>query len=518
MTRPLRRTLLAGALLALTSTLWLLGGAAAADPLPERLHVVVLHTNDVHGQVVPRLATWLKDTDPLPDSGGLARVAGAIRKARREAEASGAIVFTVDAGDWFQGTPEGRLDHGRAFLAALNQVGYDAMAVGNHEFDHGLDVLVGHLAAVGPPALLANATPPEGGSLPGTRPYVILERGGLRVAIVGFCAVGTPSITHASSRQLVWREPAEVLARLKTELAGKYDLMFPVTHIGVGADKALARAHPDLPLIVGGHSHSLLRKGVREGETLIVQAGSKGSLVGRVDLWLDPETKAVLESRESMIELYQDPAPADRVAAVEAACASMRERSEVEMSRVVGRLEADLSRGFDPFTTAPCGNLVTDAMRARTGADVALQNRGGLRTNVPAGEVTYRDLFQLLPFDNSLVTLTLTGAELTDLMRQSVEGRGGRGLEFSGMLIELDRSAGRPTLARLIVGGEPVDPARDYTVTANSFNADGGDGYTCLAEAERRQPDPILLRDMLAEYFDGRSLTPPTESRFRTAR
>lgn len=509
-----RRTLIALLLLATLIPLRVsLAGATATPAADERRHVVVLHTNDVHGQVVPRLATWLRDVDPLPDSGGLARVAAAVKRARQEAEAAGAAVLVLDAGDWFQGTPEGRLDQGRGFLTALTGVGYDAMAVGNHEFDHGVDVLEAHLAAVGPPALLANATRPDGTSLAGTTPYRIVERGGMSIALVGFCDPDTPSITHVSTRELTWTEPAEVLARLRGEL--KVDWILPVTHCGVGADKALARAHPDLPLIVGGHSHSFLRKGAREGDTLIVQAGAKGSVVGRVDLWFDVATGRVVDSKASVIELYEEPADADRVAAVEEACATLRTRADAEMARPVGSITADLPRSFDPFTSSPCGNLVTDAMRARTRADVALQNRGGLRTNLRAGELTRRHLFQLLPFDNHLVTLTMTGTELERLMRTSVESRGGRGFEFSGLVVELSRGQGAPRLAGLVVGGEPLDPEREYRVTVNSFNADGGDGYDQLAEASRREVDPILLRDCLGEYLADREVTPPTERRYR---
>ena len=510
MRRPTRRALLA---LLLLAALLPLRAALATPAGDERVHVVVLHTNDVHGQVVPRLATWLRDVDPLPDSGGLTRVAAAVNRARREAEAAGATVFVVDAGDWFQGTPEGRLEHGRSFLAALTAVGYDAMAVGNHEFDHGVDVLSEHLAAVEPPALLANATLPDGASLPGTAPYRVVERGGIKVALVGFCAEDTPSITHVSTRELAWRQPAEVLTRLRSEL--DVDWVLPITHCGVGADKALARAHPDLPLIVGGHSHSFLRRGVREGGTLIVQAGAKGSVVGRVDLWFDPATWKVVEVKATVIELYEEPADADRVPAVEQACAALRARADAEMAKPVGSITTDLPRSFDPFTSSPCGNLVTDAMRARTEAHVALQNRGGLRTNLGRGELTRRHLFQLLPFDNHLVTLTMTGTELERLMRTSVESRGGRGFEFSGLVVQLSREQGAPRLAGLVVGGEPLDPTREYRVTVNSFNADGGDGYDQLAEATRREVDPILLRDCLAEYLAGREVTPPTERRYR---
>jgi 5'-nucleotidase/UDP-sugar diphosphatase len=389
------------------------------------------------------------------------------------------------------------------------------MAVGNHEFDHGVETLLGHLAAVRPPALLANATTADGEPLLGTAPYKLVERGGLRIALVGFCAEDTPSITHVSARDLTWRDPAEVLTSVRADLAGEVDWVLPITHVGVGGDKALARAHPDLPLIVGGHSHSFLRKGIREGKTLIVQAGSKASVVGRVDLWFDRETKQVVEARAGVIELYSDAPEAERVGRVEAACAELRERADTEMEEPVGTLTRDLPRSFDPFTSSPCGNLVTDAMRKRTGADMALQNRGGLRTNLPAGELTRRHMFQLLPFDNHLVTITMTGAELEELMRTSVEARGGRGFEFSGAIVELDRRGGTPLLVGLVVGGAALDREKDYRVTVNSFNAEGGDGYDQLAAATRREVDPILLRDVLADYLGGREVTPPSERRYR---
>jgi 2',3'-cyclic-nucleotide 2'-phosphodiesterase (5'-nucleotidase family) len=215
---------------------------------------------------------------------------------RAEARADGRALLVVDAGDWFQGTPEGRLERGLGFLRGLAAIGHDALCVGNHEFDHGVDVLEQHLAAQPLPALLANAREPSGAPLAGTQEYALVERGGLRIALVGLLSVQTPEMSHPSTRALEWLEPAERLRDLRAELAGDVDWFLPLTHIGIGGDKELARAHPDLPLIVGGHSHTLLAKGVREGRTLIVQAGSKGRGVGRVDLWFDAATKRVLRS------------------------------------------------------------------------------------------------------------------------------------------------------------------------------------------------------------------------------
>jgi len=483
--------------------------AFLATPLPagsagERLHLVVLHTNDVHGQVLPRPATWLRDVQPQPDSGGLSRLATAIERVRRESREQGFALVVVDAGDWFQGTPEGALEQGRSFLAAFSLVGHDALTVGNHEFDHGVDVLLGHLAAVAPPALLANARDEDGALLGGTSAYKVVERGGLRIALVGLCSAETPTISHPSTRALTWEDPVVTLARLRHELDPQVDLVLPVTHLGVGEDKRLAEAHPDLPLVVGGHSHSLLREGLRQGGTLIVQAGSSASVVGRVDLWLDARSHRVLEARAGLIELYDEPAADDpaRNAALDAAAERLVERSRAAMDVVIGELPVPLLRSRDPFTSSSSGNLVADVMRARAGADVALQNRGGLRADLPAGPVTRRELFQVLPFDNHLVIVTLRGSELEALLRATIEGgeTGGSTFELSGMVLELDRSGGPPRLARVLVGGEPLRPAGRYRVATNSFVASGGGGYAYLTESgpeRERAVDPASLRDLV---------------------
>lgn len=502
------------ALLALLSPA-LLAGLTSGEG-EERLHLVVLHTNDVHGQVVPRPATWLKDVDPLPDSGGLSRLAGAVERVRAEAEEEGFELLVLDGGDWFQGTPEGRVEEGRPLIAALAAIGYDAMAVGNHEFDHGVDVLVGHLEAVRPPALLANALTREGDLLPGTRSHLVVERGGLRIALVGFCSVSTPQMTHPSARDLQWLEPADVLDRLREELSGDVDLFLPVTHLGVDGDEALAARHPDLPLVVGGHSHSLLRRGVTRGKTLIVQAGSKASVVGRVDLWLDRESGEVLEKRASLIELYEDPALEFRSARVDEACAALVAASAASMDVVVGELAVALPRSRDRYRTSPSGNLVTDVMRGHTGADVAIQNRGGLRADLPEGPVSRRNLFQVLPFDNHVVTVRISGSDLEAIFRRSVEGQRSRGLEFSGAEVLIDRTQGSPRLESVLIGGKPLSAGESYTLTTNSFTAQGGDGYEALTRASERIVDPTLLRDLVEGAFSEGPLTPPAENRYRS--
>jgi 5'-nucleotidase/UDP-sugar diphosphatase len=496
--------------------------AAGPPTEPERekpalRHLVILHTNDIHGQVLPRPATWLKDVDPLPDSGGLPRLAAAIQRERRAAEASGAGVLVVDGGDWFQGTPEGSLDQGRGFLGALAHAGHDALVVGNHEFDHGVAVLTEHLAAAPLPALLANVRDAEGKRLPGTRDSKIVEHLGLSIALVGLLTPLTPQITHASTRALTFEPPAEALTRVKAELGDDVDWILPVCHLGVEHERALALAHPWLDVIVGGHSHTYLRNGVEEGSTLVVQAGDKASVLGRVDVWFDAEDRVVRKVAR-LVDLYEVPLPELQNQEVEDRCAALAARAADSMDEVIGVLAGPLEQSRRPLVNTSAGNFITDLMRARTNAHVALHNRGGIRTALPAGPVTRRDLFMLLPFANHLVTVELDGATLQELARRSVEGSGegveGKPFEFSGMTIQVRTVEGKPRFAGLIVAGEPCEPARRYRMTTNSFLAEGSDGLNELASATPREIDFIVMRDLLELAFAGGTLTPATDQRY----
>jgi len=514
------------ALLVLLGALFgLLGGRASlaepaptppSIPTPGERHLVILHTNDVHGQVSPRPAVWLEGVNPLPDCGGLPRLAARLRQVRAEAEAAGAVVLVCDGGDWFQGTPEGQVDRGRAFMGALGAVGYDGMVVGNHEFDHGVDVLVDHLQRAPLPALLANARDADGAPLAGVRESVVVERGGLRVALVGLLTTGTPSITHASTRDLRWEDPAAALGRVRAALGDEVDLVIPVTHMGVEEDVALARAHPDLPLIVGGHSHTFLKAGVREGGTLITQAGAKASVIGRVDLWLDGRGE-VARATAVHLDLY-DELESPRNEEVDRRCAAIGVRVAGMLDEVVGVLGRPLRTTRRPLVNSSAGNFIADLMRERTGADVALHNRGGIRTTLRAGPVTRRDLFMLLPFSNHLETLTMDGASLRELFRRSVEGPRPVPLEFSGVTLEVRRDPGGQVelLGILGPGGAPVADTDTLRVTTNSFLAAGGDGWSALADAPgEREVDLILLRELLEVGFDRGPRTPSVEQRYR---
>lgn len=481
---------------------WLAACAAPASRGDAPVHLVVLHTNDVHGQALPTSR----------GTGGLARLAARLEEVRAEIDEPHEGLLLVDAGDWFQGTPEGRIDGGLPFLETFVSLGFDAMAVGNHELDHGVAHLQGLLAATAPPAVCANLYEPATGErIDWVRPWIEVERAGLTLALVGLLTPSTPEITHPDARGLDFRDPVAELRAIEAELADRVDLVLPLTHLGHEDEVALAEALQPA-LIVGGHSHTFLNEGRRVGDTLVVQSGSSARTLGRVDLWIDPETGAVLSSTARLLQLDEEPDPAWARSDVAAACDALGAQASAELEVVVGTLGAPLGRTSGP-RSSPAGNFITDAFRARTGADVALHNKGGTRRSLDAGPVTRRDLFEVLPFDNTLVVLELSGAELGACLRTAIEGDGHSGLEFSGLRVAIRPREGGGQFVAATVGDteEPLDPERTYRVATNSFLARGGDGYIDPQWDPAPLDTGLLLRDVVEEVFLAEGTVVPDE-------
>ena len=463
---------------------------------PEPIHLVVLHTNDIHGQALPRKSTVGEGREV--ESGGLERVAEYVAMVRSKHTGPNRGLLVVDGGDWWQGTPEGALEGGLPFVKALGAVGYDALAIGNHEFDLGVEPLERMLEEVGLPAVMSNVLDaPEGEPVDWVEPFRVVETGGLRVALVGFISTDTPFITHRDSRRLAFVDEAEALERVLEELPAEVDLVVPLTHSGTDADRRLAEAHPELELIVGGHSHTFLRTGMRVGDTLIVQSGAKAATVGRVDLWIDPESGAVVDKTARLIEL--DRALPDERANGEVAerVAALAEASEAALGRPLGVLAGPLIEA-ERFRSSSVGNWIADSFRTGVESDVAIHNRGGIRKRLQPGTLTRRDLFELLPFPNTLVRIYLTGAELEACVRGALVGRETTRLEVSGMQLSLILDdEGRVAEVEVSVDGAPIDAKRTYGVATNSYLAEGGDRLFDLPREPEKLDTGILLRDLL---------------------
>lgn len=443
--------------------------------------VVVLHTNDTHGHI------WEDD-----ETGSAAQRATLVSRIRAEASARGAAVVLLDAGDVRTGSYCSDLRESEPDLAVMRAMGYDAMVLGNHEFDVPYETTLRQRSTMGFPLLGANVVAPDTGE-PAFDPSVVLERGGLRIAVLGLVTDETPAISTLGARAPVRFEDPVAVARARVpELRRRADLVIVLSHLGLAEDRELAAAVPGIDLVVGGHSHSALDTPERVGGAIVAHAGAEGRFVGRVDLEVGPRGARML--RGELLPVGRD-LPADREVA-----ALLARYDCPEARDVVGRASAPITREelSGPGSSSALANLVGDALLAATGADVALLNRGGLRADIPAGEVTFGRVHAVLPFTNHLVVLEATGADLLAIAR-AVAARGpvGAGLLLpSGMDWVLD-AAGAVTVT---VQGRPVAVEETYRLVVGTFLASGGDRHAVFSGLRRIEELELSSRAALEAH------------------
>lgn len=480
------------------------------EQLTRLTRLVILHTNDHHGQVIPFL-----DPPTGRTVGGLAALATLVHRQREEAERIGAAVLLLDAGDLNTGVPESDLLDAVPDIAVMNALGYDAMAVGNHEFDVGLPALLRQRDQMHFPLLSANVLREDDGH-PAFMATQVLERGGLRIGIVGLTTESAAFLTLPENRAGLRFEPAlEVAKRVVPRLRAQCDLVLALTHLGyypggnygtsTPGEVSLARAVPGLDAIVGGHTHTALPAPVVENGVPIVQAQDRARYLGRLDLLLDPQRKVVAHEGQLLPVIVKDPhTPANEVPedpAVLALLAPHLAKVSGQLDEVVGRAPVlfDGERAHVRSGDTNLAFLVTDAYRAAGQTELAFAVGGGLRASLPAGDVTFRQVLTALPFDNRLVRGKLTGAQVLEVLRlgaRQVAPSGGW-LHVSGLTWTMD--AGEPQ--DVLVAGAPLDPARLYTVTCDRFLADGGERYATLKAMQDRDPLPIVDADALRKFL-----------------
>ncbi|MDP1604773.1 MAG: 5'-nucleotidase C-terminal domain-containing protein, partial [Legionella sp.] len=442
--------------------LCLLGPAlAAAETL------TILHVNDFHGSLQPTRAGADR-----PEEGGAARLAALVTTERTSA------TLFLAAGDLMQGTNLSNLFAGRPVIEAFNLMGLDAAAVGNHEFDDGQPALSERAAEARFPFLAANIT----GDGP-WQPALIRKVGSLRVAIFGLTTQETPVATHPRNvKGLIFNNAVETARRLVAELRPQADLIVALTHLGVEEDEKLAAAAPGIDVIVGGHTHTKVEQPATIGGTLVLQAYERGVFLGRLDLEVTDGTITAHRYR-----LLPVTAAAGEDPAVAALVAGYSRQLGDKMNEVVGTAAVDLEGGKDAMRTRETnlGDLVADMMREAAGADVALINGGTIRAGIPAGPVTVGAIYNVLPFDNWLISFAITGRELRESLETGVarvEVRDGGFPQVSGMNYTFDPQA--PSGSRITavsVGGAPLEETRRYVLATHDFLAAGGNGYTVFA-------------------------------------
>lgn len=466
--------------------------------------LTILHINDLHGNLLPK-----PGREGKPATGGMAWIAKMVSDERAK-NPEGTILLS--AGDMFQGTPISNLFGGKPVIEVMNRMGFDAMTVGNHEFDQGMEAFQDLRKAATFPLLSANIVDGKGRLLPGVKPCIIVRKKGLKIAVIGMTTPETHYATKTGNLKGYRVIPvANVLPGLIEKVRGEgAGLVIVLSHLGLDEDREMASAVPGIDLIVGGHSHTEVRTPVVVGTTIIVQAGYYGQRLGVMNLSVGAASGKIIKYPERRLLRKVRAGPRDPYdAAVAAIVKNYDDRIREEFGRVVGETRVDLAKR--PYESN-LGNLVCDSMRKATGADVAIQNNGGIRTTIPKGKITLEQVYMLLPFDNNLMTMYLTGAQIAGILEQNARTQGM--LQVSGLKVVYNLAA--PEGARvqaLFIGGKPVEHSRSYRVTTNDFLAAGGDRFGIFRDGKNAVIGDSV-RDVFLDYLRKHSpVSPRTEGR-----
>jgi 2',3'-cyclic-nucleotide 2'-phosphodiesterase (5'-nucleotidase family) len=465
--------------------------------------IVILHTNDFHGALEP------DSNQRGGEAGGLLNLVSLIDQVRSEDPEH---TLLLDAGDTLQGSFVSNSTQGEVVVAAMNLAGYNAWTLGNHEFDWGQEPLRARIEQAAFPVLAANLHDATTGDIwDPVQPYTIIQVGSAQVGILGLTYPDTPIINRAENvAGLDFQNAAESVRRYLPELDNQVDLIVVLSHLGYDGDVALAGAVTGIDVIVGGHSHLFQERPRRVNETLIVQAGAKGQVLGRLEVVVDLRAGGVqeYEARDSLLPVTGDLVVSnDQVR--ELVNSALAEAAET-IKQPIGETEVALTtQRAGEFAL---GNLVVDAMLATDvdgiPADIAMHNNGGIRADLPKGPITFGQLYAVLPFDNQLMALELTGDQILEILEHSVAGRAGA-MQVAGVTFEFRMS--RPAGSRVrevMVGDRPLEPERVYRVVTIDYLAAGGDGYESFLEGA----NPVYGEDavwVVAEYVRAHSPVHP---------
>jgi len=530
--------------------------SSPSAPVP-LVHVQILALNDFHGHLEPPTGSngviLVAPADPLASSpearttdagvtlvpaGGAAYLTAHVARLRAENPAT----VVVSAGDLTGASPLlSNLFQDEPAVLAMNRLGLSLEAVGNHDFDRGLPELMrlqkagcslgdcdaGSFPGASFEYLAANVVDDSTGHtvLP---PFAIRDLGGARVAFIGETLVQTPSVTKVGAvKGLSFEDEAATANALVPELqrqgvsaivlllhqggmqslGGTYDGCQ-----GFSGDLVpiLDRLSPAIDVVVSGHTHQAYDCVI--AGRLVTSAMSYGRLVTKIDLTIDPSAHRVVSKHARNVPITRDVPPDAEVTRIVQA---YEDRARSITGRVVGYVKKNLTGNSRAARIASCetplGDVLADAMRAETGAEIAFMNPGGIRADLvakhegrPDFAVTYGDAFEVQPFGNALVTMTLRGAQILALLEGQFGSRQeprilqvSRGFSY---LYAYDRAHERAVVSDLHLYGKPIDPAKTYRVAVPSFLAAGGDSFAVLKLGEDRKEGPIDV-DALTSYL-----------------
>ncbi len=493
--------------------------ASAAALNPDTVCISILHTTDLHGHILPTF-----DYDGKPDCGGLARCATQIRRWRRENPNS----ILIDVGDVYQGTDVSLRNKGALMIDLLNHLDYDAWVVGNHEFDWGMECFEHALQQSNMPVLAANML--MEGRLPGEfpeanhpfariQPFILKEVAGIKIAIIGVTTPGMPFwLWPELTRGLDFRHPVEPVRRaIVGAKGGGADAIVLSGHMGLKARSdgddfantvmALISEFPEIVVFIAGHTHQDVPSRLTNG-VLFTQADHFGIHVGRVDLLFDRNSKKLLR-RDAMCELMDERFAFDH--AVISRAKSELAKSEDALSEPIGELAETLRNRSEPGRPSDLEKLIGAAImetlsERNVPVDGVMHGTFGDKAELVAGPKSVRDVWNVIPFENYIVTAHLSPEEIKIAMDEVFASHEKRNL--LGFAVKAKGRGGDCKIVSMtLANGEPLDRNKKYVIAFNSFDARSGGHHFMKLRAflERAEAScilhPVQTRDALISYF-----------------
>lgn len=485
--------------------------AAQEEEAQDVTTIKIFHTNDVHA----RYDGTVNENGTL-DNFGYGRLKTVIQQ--NTAPEDNVLVF--DAGDTFHGLPFATVGKGEGIAKLMKIVGYDAMVSGNHDFNYGYERTAPLAQEANVTLLGANVKESSTGSIAkGFTAYTTYNFGDVKVGVFGLATPETATKTNPRNVQgLYFDDPVKTAEKMVDILTNveKADVIICLAHLGIDKESAgmrstdVAEQVKGIDLIIDGHSHTMAADYPKMEGTVITSTGEYMESIGMVTLKVDQDKNVSIQA-DSILASETKASDCPPNFFLQAAMRGIMESQKSTLNKVIAKTDIFLDGAREHVRTGETNlsRLLTSAMLAETGADVALTNGGGIRASIPAGNITVGAVQTVLPFGNYIVTVKLTGSELRQAVEFGLPGLAENGLEVMGKKIQVAGlqvvyNPALPQGKRIVSithNGRPLEDDKVYTVATNDFMASGGDGYTMLAKSEKVEFE--ALDECLIGYLGG---------------
>ncbi|MGQ9706248.1 MAG: bifunctional metallophosphatase/5'-nucleotidase [bacterium] len=465
-------------------------------------HLTILYVNDTHEHILP-------DKQDGAEIGGLIRMATLVKQIMSEEE----NVIFLHGGDHITGSVFSNIYHGKIDIICFNYMGLTASCVGNHEFDGGYINLMNELVPLAKfPFISSNiyfdVSSKEIEAFYPWEFFIETEVGdfGMPIVIYGLTTPNTPVQTNPDNvKGLIFDDPVSISEKLLKKWQSQYPVIIAITHIGLSDDKMLASSVNGIDVIIGGHSHDFIYKPEKVGRTIICQAGQYGWYLGRIDIVFDKNGE-VIDYKNRLLKITNE-IKDDEGLLTE--LIPYIEEVEGFSNQIICSLDFVLGADTEKTRTGETnlGDLLTDVMCYATNSDVAIINSGGIRATIEPPEVSVGDIMKALPFNNSIILCKLSGSDLLNAFKWGYENQVGSGgfPQISGAKVYLTKD-GR--VDRVLIGDEPIDMNKIYSVATVNFLVSGGDGYTMFANAEKKIDTGLFTTDLVIAYLKDKGKVP----------